>query len=151
MLFDAVRAHAGIALWPTGVRTLANFQRLIDMARHFEGRASSFRAFVERLEADAERGEADKAPIIKEGTEGIRVIDRAQGQWPGIPSSHPRRPDVQRDPRMQTLAVLEALMDCPRDRLSGAQIARTTKLASGTLYPILARLEEAGWLERVGD
>jgi hypothetical protein len=29
------------------------------MARHFEPGASSFRAFVEKLEADAERGEAD--------------------------------------------------------------------------------------------
>ena len=29
----------------------------LDMARHFEGGASSFRTFVERLEADAERGE----------------------------------------------------------------------------------------------
>jgi PadR family transcriptional regulator PadR len=47
---------------------------------------------------------------------------------------------------MQTLAVLKALMDCPLEGLSGAQIARTTKLASGTLYPILARLEQAGWL-----
>src|SRR5260370_6913608 len=47
----------------------------------------------------------------------------------------------------QTLAVLMALRDWPREGLSGAQIARTTKLASGTLYPILGRLEQAGWLE----
>ena len=32
-------------------------------------------------------------------------------------------------------------MECPQEGLSGAQIARATKLASGTLYPILARLE----------
>ena len=71
MLLEAVRAHAGIALWPTGEQALANCQRLIDMARHFEGGASSFRAFVEKLEADAERGEADEAPIVEEGTEGF--------------------------------------------------------------------------------
>jgi PadR family transcriptional regulator, regulatory protein PadR len=47
----------------------------------------------------------------------------------------------------QTLAVLMTLIECPQARLSGAQIARTTKLASGTLYPILMRLEQAGWLE----
>ena len=47
---------------------------LTDMARHFEGGASSFRAFVEKLEADAERGEADEAPIVEEGTEGIWVM-----------------------------------------------------------------------------
>jgi PadR family transcriptional regulator, regulatory protein PadR len=31
--------------------------------------------------------------------------------------------------------------------LSGAEISRSTGLASGTLYPILFRLEEAAWLE----
>jgi ATP-dependent helicase/nuclease subunit A len=81
MLLDAVRAHAGIALWPTGEQALANCQRVIDMARHFEPGASSFRAFVEKLEADAERGEADEAPIVEEGTEGVRVmtIHKAKG------------------------------------------------------------------------
>jgi PadR family transcriptional regulator, regulatory protein PadR len=47
----------------------------------------------------------------------------------------------------QTLRVLGALMSCPGDELSGAQIGRTTKLATGTLYPILSRLERAGWVE----
>lgn len=31
--------------------------------------------------------------------------------------------------------------------LSGAEIGRATKLASGTLYPLLIRLENAGWLQ----
>jgi len=81
MLLAAVRAHAGIALWPTGEQALANCQRLIDMARHFERGASSFRAFVDRLEADAERGEAAEAPIVEEGTEGVRVmtVHKAKG------------------------------------------------------------------------
>jgi len=47
----------------------------------------------------------------------------------------------------QTLKVLRAFMARPRDQLSGAEIARETHLMSGTLYPILARLEKAGWLE----
>lgn len=34
-----------------------------------------------------------------------------------------------------------------KSEFSGAQIAHSTKLASGTLYPILLRLEEAGWAE----
>ncbi|HWG06060.1 MAG TPA: UvrD-helicase domain-containing protein, partial [Beijerinckiaceae bacterium] len=80
-LLETVRAHAGIALWPSGEQALANCQRLIDMARHFERGASSFRAFVEKLEADAERGEADEAPIVEEGTEGVRVmtVHKAKG------------------------------------------------------------------------
>ena len=38
-------------------------------------------------------------------------------------------------------------MSCPSDELSGAEIGKRTKLASGTLYPILFRLEEEGWLQ----
>ena len=47
----------------------------------------------------------------------------------------------------QTLKVLGALMSGARDEISGAEIARSTKLASGSLYPILMRLEDAGWVE----
>jgi PadR family transcriptional regulator, regulatory protein PadR len=53
------------------------------------------------------------------------------------------------EPRMSgpTLGVLAAVMMSPQDELSGAEIGREAKLASGTLYPILARLEQAHWLE----
>jgi ATP-dependent exoDNAse (exonuclease V) beta subunit len=81
MLLDAVRAHAGIALWQNGEQALANCQRLVDQARSFERRASSFRAFVEQVQADSERGEVDDAPIIEEGTEGVRAmtVHKAKG------------------------------------------------------------------------
>jgi PadR family transcriptional regulator, regulatory protein PadR len=46
-----------------------------------------------------------------------------------------------------TLKVLGALMASPQDELAGSEIARLIKVASGTLYPILIRLEEAKWLE----
>src|SRR5262245_8542245 len=53
-----------------------------------------------------------------------------------------------KQPRLsdQTIRVLSALMICPTSELSGAEIAKQAKLASGTLYPILQRLEEVGWL-----
>ncbi len=38
-------------------------------------------------------------------------------------------------------------MSRTQDEISGAEIARSTKLSSGTLYPILLRLEEAEWVE----
>ena len=47
----------------------------------------------------------------------------------------------------QTLKVLIALLESPRDELSGAEIRKSAKLQSGTLYPILLRLERVGWLE----
>jgi PadR family transcriptional regulator, regulatory protein PadR len=46
---------------------------------------------------------------------------------------------------LQTLKVLEAFLENPADQLSGADLLQRAQLASGTLYPILLRLESAGW------
>jgi PadR family transcriptional regulator PadR len=46
---------------------------------------------------------------------------------------------------LQTLRVLEAFLESPTDQLSGADVQKRSGLASGTLYPILLRLEAAGW------
>ena len=46
----------------------------------------------------------------------------------------------------QTLSVLGAFRNGESVELSGADIRRMTGLQSGSLYPILFRLEEAGWL-----
>ncbi len=81
-LLGAVRAHAGIAITPTGEQALANCLRMVELARRFErGGASSFRAFVERMESDAERGESQEAPAVEEGTEGVRImtVHKAKG------------------------------------------------------------------------
>jgi DNA-binding MarR family transcriptional regulator len=52
-----------------------------------------------------------------------------------------------RDVRMslQTLRVLEAFLENPSEQLAGADVQKRSGLASGTLYPILLRLESAGW------
>jgi PadR family transcriptional regulator, regulatory protein PadR len=47
----------------------------------------------------------------------------------------------------QTLRVLGAVTSSGTAELSGAEIAKKTNLRSGTLYPILFRLEQAGWFE----
>ena len=46
----------------------------------------------------------------------------------------------------QTVSVIKAIMGRPLDGVSGAEISKETGLASGSLYPILMRLEKAGWL-----
>jgi DNA-binding MarR family transcriptional regulator len=53
----------------------------------------------------------------------------------------------ERDVRMslQTLRVLEAFLESPTDQFSGADVQKRSGIASGTLYPILLRLEAAGW------
>ena len=47
----------------------------------------------------------------------------------------------------QTLMVLEALRHGARTWSHGYDVSKLTRLKSGTLYPILARLHEEGWLE----
>ena len=53
------------------------------------------------------------------------------------------------EPRLtqQTLKVLGALISGHAQELSGVEIAKSTQLSSGTLYPILYRLEQVGWVE----
>ncbi len=82
-LLATTRAHAGIAIWPTGEQALANIMRIMDQARRYEARGgmTSFRAFVDELEARADRDEASETPILEEGTEGVRImtVHRAKG------------------------------------------------------------------------
>jgi DNA-binding PadR family transcriptional regulator len=43
--------------------------------------------------------------------------------------------------------LLRSLMDAPRKWHHGYELSKATGLASGTLYPILMRLSERGFLE----
>ena len=81
-LCDATRAHVGFALRPSGERALANVLHLAEMGRAFEASGgTSFRAFVEHLEEDAARGRSPEAPILEEGSDGVRIMTahRAKG------------------------------------------------------------------------
>jgi PadR family transcriptional regulator len=53
------------------------------------------------------------------------------------------------DPRLshETLRVLRLFLEEPRERLAGSDICKRLGVLSGTGYPILMRLERAGWLE----
>ena len=46
-----------------------------------------------------------------------------------------------------TQLVLRALLEDPSQELYGLQIGQAAGLASGTVHPILARLEGVGWVE----
>jgi len=52
-------------------------------------------------------------------------------------------------PRMtlQTQLVLRAMLAEPAAERYGLQLCELTGLPSGTIYPIVARLEQLGWLE----
>lgn len=47
----------------------------------------------------------------------------------------------------QTLLVLDALLEAPESWHYGYALSQRTGLRSGTLYPLLRRLAEQGWLE----
>ena len=48
----------------------------------------------------------------------------------------------------QTLAILSILLRRTSSWQYGYELLRETGLKSGTLYPVLARLQRAGWLEQ---
>jgi len=47
----------------------------------------------------------------------------------------------------QSVAVLSALASLPRTWQHGYELSKITGLPSGTLYPILGRLDDRGYLE----
>lgn len=98
----ATRAHAGVAIWPAGEQALGNILRVLDMARRFEqGSVTSFRAFVGRLEEDAERGGVNEAPVVEEGTDGVRImtVHKAKGlEFPVVILVDPTANATFRDP-----------------------------------------------------
>jgi DNA-binding PadR family transcriptional regulator len=52
----------------------------------------------------------------------------------------PRRPST------PTRLVFQAFLDAPSEETYGFELAEATGLPSGSLYPILRRLEDEGWL-----
>lgn len=45
------------------------------------------------------------------------------------------------------MSILEVMLEAPNAEWYGLELAGRASLKSGTIYPILARLERAGWLE----
>jgi ATP-dependent helicase/nuclease subunit A len=101
-LLDATRAHAGVAIWPTGEQALANLLRVVDQARRFEAAgATSFRAFVQWLDEEALRGGAAEAPVVEEGTDGVRIMTvyKAKGlEFPVVILVDPTCPHTFQEP-----------------------------------------------------
>ncbi|MGA2410515.1 MAG: UvrD-helicase domain-containing protein [Candidatus Binataceae bacterium] len=172
-LLAATRAHAGIAIWPTGDQALANVMRLMDLARRYEsnGGAASLRGFVEDLETRAENEMAGEAPVVEEGTEGVRImtVHRAKGlEFPAVIladiTCNETAGDARRfvDPARRLCAL--RLANCaPRELLDHAEeeLRRDEEEAVRLLYvaatrardlivaPVVGDEPQSGWLSRL--
>ncbi len=81
-LLRFTRAHVGFALEHGGEQVLANIAHVSDLARRYEAEGGiSFRGFIDELRQQAENGEISEAPILEEGSDGVRLmtVHRAKG------------------------------------------------------------------------
>jgi ATP-dependent helicase/nuclease subunit A len=81
-LLNATRAHVGFVLRTGGEQALANVLHVAELARQYEMNGGmSFRGFVEQLREQAEGGRAAEAPILEEGSDGVRLmtVHKAKG------------------------------------------------------------------------
>jgi ATP-dependent helicase/nuclease subunit A len=81
-LLSATRAHVGLVLRSNGEQALANVLHVAELARQYEASGGiSFRGFVDDLRVAAETAQAAEAPILEEGSDGVRLmtVHKAKG------------------------------------------------------------------------
>jgi ATP-dependent helicase/nuclease subunit A len=81
-LLEATRAHVRFALEHGGEQVLANVLHVAELARRYETDGGiSFRGFIDELREQAEDGQAGEAPILEEGSDGVRLmtVHKAKG------------------------------------------------------------------------
>ena len=80
-LLADTRAHVGFILRPAGEQALANVLHVAELARQYEASGGiSFRGFIDELRTAA-ASEAAEAPILEEGSDGVRLmtVHKAKG------------------------------------------------------------------------
>ena len=80
-LLAETRAHVGFILRPAGEQALANVLHVAELARQYEACGGiSFRGFIDELR-EAASAEAAEAPILEEGSDGVRLmtVHKAKG------------------------------------------------------------------------
>ena len=106
-LLDATRAHVGLVLRSAGEQALANVLHVSELARQYEASGGiSFRGFVDELRMAAETAQAAEAPILEEGSDGVRLmtVHKAKGlefpslSWPPDVQAVARRGGTMDDP-----------------------------------------------------
>ncbi len=81
-LLNATRAHVALVLRAAGEQALANVLHVAELSRQYEANGGiSFRGFVEELRLAAKTAQAGEAPILEEGSDGVRMmtVHKAKG------------------------------------------------------------------------
>ncbi len=161
-LLEVPRAHAGFALRPAGNQVLANVCRICDLARSFEVSGGiSFRGFVEELAEQAEREESPEAPVLEEGTDGVRImtVHAAKGlEFPVVILADMTAKLAQLDPDMyvdakSNLCAIRLVGCSPWDLLDHEQEERDRDDAEGVrvAYVAATRARDLLVIPGVGD
>jgi ATP-dependent exoDNAse (exonuclease V) beta subunit len=147
LLLAGTRAHAGFVLRPSGEQVLANVLHVAEQARGYERHGGvSFRGFVERLEEDATQRRAAEAPVLEEGSEGVRImtVHRAKGlEFPVVlladmtANLTPYQPNrwVERERRLCAQRIAGLM---PRELLEHADEERAREAAEGVRIAYVA-------------
>ena len=168
-LLEATRAHATFVLRPSGEQALANVLHVAEQARLYERTGGiSFRGFVERLVEDAGARKASEAPILEEGSEGVRLmtVHRAKGlEFPVVIladiSADAARNNASRVVRGDTCAVRLAgwapadLLDhedeeVERDRAEGIRLAYVAATRARDLL-VVPGIGDGAWGDPDGE
>jgi len=168
-MLAAVRAYAGFVLRPGGEQVLANVLHVAELARQYELEGGmSFRGFVERLHDEATRAQAAEAPVLEEGTDGVRLMTahKAKGlEFPVVvladitariaPTEAGRTVDQSRRLCAQRLGgwlpveLIEAqVAECEQERREGERIAyvAATRARDVLVVPAVGDEPFEGWV-----
>jgi ATP-dependent exoDNAse (exonuclease V) beta subunit len=170
-LLAATRAHVGLVLRSGGEQALANVLHVAELARQYEADGGlSFRGFVDELRAAAETSNAAEAPILEEGSDGVRLmtVHKAKGlEFPIVIladlTCSLSRPDAGRwiDPAANVCAqklagwapidlVLNGPVEAARDQAEAHRLAYVAATRARDILVIPAVGDapyEGGWLD----
>ena len=169
-LLGATRAHVGFALEHGGEQVLANVGHVAELARRYEAEGGiSFRGFIDELRQQAESGEAGEAPILEEGSDGVRLmtVHKAKGlEFPIViladmtarirASVASRTVDSERRVCAIRLAgctpadlLQQEVEELQRDEAEGVRVAyvAATRARDLLIVPAVGDEERAGWIQ----
>jgi ATP-dependent exoDNAse (exonuclease V) beta subunit len=172
LLLEETRAHASFVLRPSGEQALANVLHVAELARRYESTGGiSFRGFLDRLLEEAEEGRAPEAPILEDGSEGVRVmtVHKAKGlEFPIVVLADPSCPLASRQagrfldaarglcamriagwsPReLQAYGRIESA----RDQAEGVRLAYVAATRARDLLVVRSSRRRAGWPTPAGS